>query len=160
MAYDPSNTLTFGSDGAPHQLWGILNLGCPDTRDWFNENIASIEAAIAAGHLQAHWQFWSKQKVALVKGGIANSYITYAHPDDAWVFVKAVFANQDALNAAEDVPSYLEATYHVQRHPQAELIDAQVAEAVVAAGITSVPTITYDGQAYFDDSLAEMPVID
>lgn len=54
MAYDPSNTLTFGSDGAPHELWGILNLGCPDTRDWFNENIASIEAAIAAGHLQAH----------------------------------------------------------------------------------------------------------
>lgn len=75
MAYDPSNTLTFGSDSAPHQLWGILNLGCPDTRDWFNANIADIEAAIAAGHLQAHWQFWSKQKVSLVNGGIANGYM-------------------------------------------------------------------------------------
>lgn len=157
MAFDPSNSLTFGADSAPHQLWGIINLGCPDTRDWFNQNVAAIEAAVADGRLQVHWQFWSKQKVALVNGGIANAYIAYAHPDDAWAFTKAVFANQDALNAATDVPAYLEATYHVQRHPQAELIAAQVAEAVAAAGITSVPTITYDGQAYFDDSLAELP---
>lgn len=157
MTFDPTNTLTLGQEDADHQVWLVLNLGCPDTRDWFNANFAALEAAVAAGRVQAHLQFWSKQRVKLVNGAIADCYIDYAHPESALDFIKAVFADQDALNAASDVPAYLEGTYHVQRHPQAELIAAQVAEAVGEAGITSVPTVVYDGKLYFDDTLNDAP---
>ncbi len=158
MTFDPTNTLTFGRDDAAHQVWLVFNLGCEDTRDWFNATAERLEAAIEAGRIQVHLQFWSKQRVALVNGGIANCYIDYAHPQAAYAFIKAVFADQDALNAAPDVPAYLEATYHVQRHPHAELIAAQVAEAVVEAGITSVPTVAYDGKLYYDETLQDVPV--
>lgn len=155
--FQASNTLTFGNANAPHQVWAVLNLGCSDTRDWFNAHFDALEKAVAAGRVQLHIQFWSKQKVPLVSGNVANAYIDYHDPQAALAYTKAVFADQDALKAAPDVRAYLEQTYGVTRNPQAELVDAQVAEAIAAAGITSVPTIVYDGQLYFDETLAKLP---
>ncbi|MCI1985127.1 MAG: DsbA family protein [Lactobacillus sp.] len=155
--FQPSNTLTFGHADAPHQVWAVFNLGCSETRDWFEAHFAELEKAVAAGRVQLHIQFWSKQKVPLVSGNVAHGYVDYTDPEAALDFTKAIFANLDALKAAPDVRAYLETTYGVHHNPQTELVDAQVGQAIAEAGITSVPTIVYDGQLYFDDTLEKVP---
>jgi len=156
---DSQTTLTYGNPQAPHELTLILNLGCVDTRDWWQPNQAALFAAIDQGKLQVHVKFWSKVKPTLLNGNVANGYVDYQHPAAALRLIKAVFQNQEPLRAADlaAVPAYLEKTYQVTPYVQAETVRQRIDREVAANGITSLPTVIYQGQAYADETL---PTID
>ncbi|MFD1419649.1 thioredoxin domain-containing protein [Lactiplantibacillus songbeiensis] len=152
---DPQTTLTYGNPQAPHELTLILNLGCVDTRDWWSPNQAALFTAIDEGQLQVHLKFWNKVKPTLLNGNVANGYVDYRHPAAALSLIKAVFQNQDPLRDADlaAVPAYLEKTYQVAPYAQADTVRQQIDREVAANGITSLPTVIYQGQAYADETL-------
>jgi len=156
---DPQTTLTYGNPQAPHELTLILNLGCVDTRDWWQPNQAALFAAIDQGKLQVHVKLWNKVKPTLLNGNVSNGYVDYQHPAAALRLIKAVFQNQDPLRAADlaAVPAYLERTCQVTPYAQAETVRQRIDREVAANGITSLPTVIYQGQAYADETL---PTID
>jgi hypothetical protein len=128
-------SLSLGATTAPRKLTIVLNLGCTDSRDWFNAHIDALDAAITAGRVQAQLVFWNKQKPALANGNVANGYVDFAHQDAAAKFVRAVFTDQDPLRAAADPAAYLEQTYGVARFAEADTAATATADAVHASGV-------------------------
>lgn len=146
-------TLNFGAPTAAHQLTAILNLGCPDSRQWYQANRAGIFQAVQTGQLQLHLKFWNKPVADLAKGNIANNLIDYAQPAQALTFIDAVFAQQEALNAAPDVKHYIETKFQLSASLDTSTAAVQVAREVAANAIISLPTIIFDGTRYFGATL-------
>ncbi|WP_283679690.1 thioredoxin domain-containing protein [Lentilactobacillus sp. Marseille-Q4993] len=153
--YSDDATLNYGNQDAKTELTLILNLGCPDTRDWFNANKDDLEAAIDDGKLKIHVKFWNKDKEDLANGNVANGYVDYDDPKAAWKFIVADFENQDELDAQNlaDVPAYLADKFGVKQFADRETVAAKTLAEVEANDIVSVPTVIKGDEAYFDDSL-------
>ncbi len=157
--FDDHYSLNYGAVDAPRQLTIVLNLGCTDSRDWFNAHVDALDAAIAAGRVHAQLVFWNKQKPALANGNVANGYVDYDHPDAARKFVRAVFADQDPLRAATDPAAYLEQTYNVARFADADAAIAATSTAVAAAGVQFLPTVIDGDTQYSEDNLDALPAL-
>jgi hypothetical protein len=156
-AFAKAYSLNLGAAAAPRALTIVLNLGCTDSHDWFNANIEALDAAIAAGRVQAQLVFWNKQKPALANGNVANGYIDYQHPDAAFKFVRAVFANQEPLRAAADPAAYLEQTYGVTRFAEADAAAKATADGVANSGVNFLPTVIDGDVLYSDEKMSELP---
>ncbi|BDZ30299.1 thioredoxin domain-containing protein [Lactiplantibacillus sp. WILCCON 0030] len=153
-----ATTINLGQPQAPHTLTAILNLGCEDTQDWWLPNVDELFQAVDDGQLQVHLKFWNKIKEPLRNGNIANGYIDYQQPEQALTYIEAVFQGQDDLrglaNAA--VPAYLEQTYGVKPYAAAAAVKQQIDQEVAANGITSLPTLIFDGKMRFDEQLVPL----
>lgn len=151
-------TINLGQSAAPHTLTMILNLGCVDTQEWWQPNVDDLFKAVTDGQIQLHLKFWNKIKEPLINGNIANSYIDYQHPQAALVYIKAVFRQQEKLRELphEAVPAYLEQTYGVTPYSNATAVQAKIDREVAANGVTSIPTLIFDGQMRFDESLVSL----
>jgi len=156
--HSDENTINLGQADAPHKLTMILNLGCVDTQEWWLPNVADLFKAVDEGQLQLHLKFWNKIKEPLRNGNTANGYIDYQHPQAALTYIEAVFAQQQVLRELpnEEVPAYLEKTYGVSPYPAASAVKTAIDDQVSANGITSLPTLIFDGEKRFDKQLVPL----
>lgn len=156
-AFAKEYSLNLGTTTAPRHLTIVLNLGCTDSHDWFNAHIDALDTALTAGRVQTQLVFWNKQKPALANGNVANGYIDYKHPDVAFKFVRAVFADQEPLRAAADPAAYLEKTYGVTRFAEADAAAAATAKGISASGVQFLPTVIDGDVQYSENNLSELP---
>lgn len=150
-----TQTINLGQPEAPHHLIAILNLACPDTREWWLRNQLDLLTATANGQLMAHLKFWSKPKESLRNGNVAHHYINYQDQAGALAFAQQVFEEQSALRELEldDVPAYLQATYDVTVNPSAAAIEASMAQQIADNEVETVPTLVIDGRQLTGDEL-------
>jgi len=159
--FSDETTINLGQPTAPHTLTAILNLGCKDTQAWWLPNIEALFKAVDAGELYVHLKFWNKVKEPLRNGNLANGYIDYQHPEQALTYIEAVFQAQAVLRDLpnESVPAYLEKTYGVKPAANAAVVKATIDREVADNGITSLPTLIFDGQDYFDEQLVPLSTL-
>ncbi|MEE5987641.1 DsbA family protein [Ligilactobacillus equi] len=119
----------------------VLNLGCSDSRQWFESNFEAHKKAAKEGQELLELYFWNKDKEPLRNGNIANDYIDYDDPKKALAYIKAIYEVQDTLNEQEDVEDYLKENF-------ADLIATTVNKAqiktlqyVIEHKIESLPTL-------------------
>ncbi|MFT8909278.1 MAG: thioredoxin domain-containing protein [Lentilactobacillus diolivorans] len=153
--FSDQSTLNFGEADADHELTAILNLACPDSRKWFLENGSILLNSVGTGQLRLHLKFWNKPKPSLLNGNVANGYVDYDHPNQAFDFVTRLFQHQEQLRnqALENVELYLRDTFNVQPYELADEVAKQILAEVNQNNITSVPTIITNNRSYFDDGL-------
>lgn len=145
--------LRFGSNSATHHVTAILNLGCPDSRQWYVANRQVLFQAVKAEKVELELRFWNKPVADLANGNIANQFVNYEQPETALAYIDAVYAQQKELNTATDVVEFLTKTFKIQPTVTAETIQ-KITQEVITANITSLPTIIIDDHTYFDDQLA------
>ncbi|AQW21453.1 hypothetical protein PL11_005655 [Lentilactobacillus curieae] len=153
--YAPEYALTYGKAKAGKEMTVILNLGCPDSKQWFLDNQADLFKAVDEGTLLLHLKFWNKDKDDLVNGAVADDFVDYSNPEKALEYVRDVFENQEKLNEqnVEQVPEYLETRYGVTDGPHNTDASDKVIEEAVTNDIFKLPTVIIDDQMYFDDTL-------
>ncbi|ANK59545.1 hypothetical protein AYR54_04365 [Loigolactobacillus backii] len=144
--------LDFGKTTAKHQVTAILNLGCPDSRQWYLANQQVLLQTVQAGQIQLEIKFWNKPVADLANGNEANKFVDYTEPQAALKFIAAVYAQQADLNAAIDVNKFVTTKFKVDRVVTQEVL-TQIDQAITAEGITSLPTIIFDGAHFSGDRL-------
>ncbi|WP_125981619.1 thioredoxin domain-containing protein [Loigolactobacillus iwatensis] len=147
-----STALNFGQTAAKHQVTAILNLGCPDSRQWYLANQQALFQAVQTGQIRLKIKFWNKPVADLANGNVANRFVNYAQPKVALKFITAVYAQQKDLNATVDVNKFLTTKFKANQVVTQEVL-TQIDREIAAEGITSLPTVIFDDVRYSDDQL-------
>lgn len=102
--------------------------------------------------LSAHLKFLNKPKQPLHNGNVANGFVDYNNPDDGALFVKNVYKHQDILDNLtndKDVVNFLKTQLNAKPIVSSKAKDKIKSEAK-NSGVTSVPTIFFDGVKHPD----------
>ncbi|MFD1319246.1 thioredoxin domain-containing protein [Loigolactobacillus zhaoyuanensis] len=150
--------LNFGPANADHQVVLILNLGCPDSRQWYLNNRQALFFATDSGSIKLQLKFWNKPVADLANGNIANKFIDYSQPKAALAYIDAVYAQQNELNAAVDAIEFIKTNFKTSTTTEPATIAAIDTE-VAHNQITSLPTVIFDDQIYAEDTLVPLTTL-
>ncbi|XIF20205.1 MAG: hypothetical protein AJITA_00932 [Acetilactobacillus jinshanensis] len=152
VSYDNNYTLNLGDMKAAHNVVVFANLGCPWCRRWYANNWTKMIKAVREHDLSIHLKFLDKPKQPLHNGNVANGFVDYNDPEDAPLYVKHVYENQDILDNLtndRDVIDFLRTQLNVHVKVSSKAKDRIKSEAK-DNGVKTVPTIFFDGVKHPD----------
>lgn len=146
--------LVVGQPTALNTITEFVNLRCPFCRTWFEKATPVLEPLIKAGKLKRIFKFWDKPKEILRIGNVAQHYLPYEEPTQAYHAIKFLFAHQtDWQNLTPNqLADYMNQQLQLTEQPNATVIQ-QIKNEVAAAQIETVPTIIL-GQHIFDEHIS------
>lgn len=140
ITYD--DALKLGSDDAPVKVIEYVNLRCPFSKK-YEENVAPVlDEYIKDGKVQRILKHFDKEKYPLEVGSVLNQYLDYDTPEETYVLVQKIFANQDdwgneRLSHIPHVAKEYGLTLQENNKEQAE----RVFKEVQAVNVELIPTI-------------------
>lgn len=139
----------YGKADAPVKLYTYLNVECPFSRKFEQQNTAIIQEFVAAGKLQYIIKPVDRPTGHLRKGNVMHSYLTYDDPENAFKQLTEMFATrQEWTKLDEDgVAKYAEETLGYQKQDHDDVQEA-IKEEAVKVGAKTVPTAYVFGQAF------------
>lgn len=150
--------LVVGQPTAPNTITEFVNLRCPFCRAWFEKATPVLDPLVEAGKLKRIFKFWDKPKEKLRIGNVAQHYLPYQKPEQAYRAVKFLFAHQADWQdfTPAQLADYINQQLQLTEQPDTAMIQ-QVKTEVNAAQIETVPTVIL-GHHIFDEhiSVAEL----
>lgn len=145
-----------GSDNAPKKIIEFINLRCPYCKQWLEESAETLEAAVAANHVQRIIKLYDKEKPSLQPGNIMHHHISFTDGAAAYQTIKEIAASQSDWGSLslEGVAEYAVDKLHLTLQPQQKEQYEAIAEEAAAASIQFVPTIIL-GTHIFDEAITQ-----
>lgn len=139
----------YGQADAPVKLYSYLNVECPFSRKFEQQNTAIIQEFVEAGKVQYIIKPVDRPKGHLRKGNVMHSYLTYDDPENAFKQLTKMFATRQEWTELDEegVAAYAENELGFTKQDNEETQEAIKAEAV-EVGAKTVPTAYVFGQAF------------
>lgn len=139
----------YGQADAPVKLYTYLNVECPFSRKFEQQNTAIIQEFVEAGKVQYIVKPVDRPTGHLRKGNVMHSYLTYDDPENAFKQLTEMFATRQEWTQLDEegVAKYAEDQLGYTKQNNDDTQEAIKAEAA-EAGAKTVPTAYVFGQAF------------
>ncbi|WP_270371053.1 thioredoxin domain-containing protein [Aerococcus urinaeequi] len=139
----------YGKADAPVKLYAYLNVECPFSRKFEQQNTAIIQEFVEAGKVQYIVKPIDRPTGHLRKGNVMHSYLTYDDPENAFKQLTEMFATRQEWTELDEagVAAYAENQLGYTKQDHDDTQEAIKAEAV-EVGAKTVPTAYVFGQAF------------
>lgn len=139
----------YGKADAPVKLYAYLNVECPFSRKFEQQNKAIIQEFVEAGKVQYIVKPINRPTGHLRKGNVMHSYLTYDDPENAFKQLKEMFATRQEWTELDEagVAAYAESQLGYTKQDHDDTQEAIKAEAV-EVGAKTVPTAYVFDQAF------------
>ncbi|WP_342387831.1 thioredoxin domain-containing protein [Salinicoccus bachuensis] len=152
MEYAPP--LSFGRDGAKKHVEVFLNTACPYCVNFFLAAHEAVMPRVEAGEVKYTVKHYDKPKVRLLHGTIANLFIDYNQPNEAYEIMKSLFLTQGEwahLDSGE-IEQMMEQEYGCQEQRSTMNLSLDITKEALERSISVVPTVFINGEKLEFDS--------
>lgn len=139
----------YGKADAPVKLYAYLNVECPFSRKFEQENTAIIQEFVEAGKVQYIVKPVDRPTGHLRKGNVMHSYLTYDDPENAFNQLTEMFATRQEWTELDEagVAEYAENQLGYTKQDHGD-VQAAIVEEAKTVGAKTVPTAYVFGQVF------------
>ena len=155
MEYAPP--LSFGRDGAKKHVEVFLNTACPYCHNFFLAAHEAVMPRVESGEVRYTIKHYDKPKVRLLHGTIANLFLDYNQPNEAYEIMKSLFLTQKEwahLDSGE-IEQMMKQEYGCQEQRSTMNLSLDITKEAMERSISVVPTVFINGEKFEFDSMGE-----
>ena len=157
MNMEYASPLSFGRDGAKKHVEVFLNTACPYCHNFFLTAHEAVMPRVEAGEVRYTIKHYDKPKVRLLHGTIANLFLDYNQPNEAYEIMKSLFLTQKEwahLDSGE-IEQMMEQEYGCQEQRSTMNLSLDITKEALERSISVVPTVFINGEKFEFDSMGE-----
>ncbi|GAB3057255.1 thioredoxin domain-containing protein [Salinicoccus sesuvii] len=154
MEYAPQ--LNLGPSDAHKHVEVFLNTACPYCVNFFLAAHETLMPRVEAGDIRYTIKHYDKPKVRLLHGTIANLYIDYNQPEQAYMLLHTLFKTQQEWRtlSSSEIEKMMEQEYGCSEQRSTMNLSLDITKEALERSVTVVPTVFINGEKFSFESQA------
>lgn len=149
--------ISIGEVDAPVVVESYINIGCPDTINYFEAAYTTLDDFIDEGKVKHVIKHIDRTNGLLLKGSVANAHLNYNQPEKTYKILRDLFSTQSVWSTSYELMlEKLNRQLFLKEEQGAGKRSKIVIEEAEARGIKEIPTVFINGAQLsfeFDDSV-------
>lgn len=155
--------LSIGEVDAPVVVESYINIGCPDTVNYFEAAYTTLDDFIDEGKVKHVLKHIDRTNGLLLKGSVVNAHLDYEQQDKTYKILRELFATQSVWSTSyEMMLDKLNRQLYLKEEQGSGKRSKLVIEEAEARGIKEIPTVFINGDQLsfeFDDSIENISAL-
>ncbi len=151
---EKTEAIHLGEAASPVEVEAFVNMACPYCVDFFKAADRVLIPLTEQGMVRYTVKHFDKPKVRLLHGTIANLYLDYSNPLQAYNIMKEMFGSQEEW-ATEDsmfIMDKMRSEYGLEEQRSTMNLSLDITHEAIERGIEVVPTVFVNGERFKFDS--------
>lgn len=149
--------LSIGEVDAPVVVESYINIGCPDTVNYFEAAYTTFDDFIDEGKVKHVIKHIDRTNGLLLKGTVVNAHLDYNQPDNMYKILRDLFSTQSVWSTSyEMMLDKLNRQLYLKEEAGSGKRSKIVIEEANSRGIKEIPTVFINGEQLlfdFDESV-------
>ena len=155
--------LTIGEVDAPIVVESYINIGCPDTVNYFEAAYTTFDDLIDEGKVKHVIKHIDRTNGLLLKGTVANAHLDYEQPEKSYKILRDLFSTQSVWSTSYELMlDKLNRQLYLKEEQGSGKRSKLVIEEANAREIKEIPTVFINGKQLlfdFDDSIENISAL-
>lgn len=149
--------LSIGEVDAPVVVESYINIGCPDTVNYFEAAYTTFDDLINEGKVKHVIKHIDRTNGLLLKGSVVNAHLDYNQPEKTYKILRDLFSTQSVWSTSYELMlDKLNRQLYLKEEQGSGKRSKLVIEEANAREIKEIPTVFINGEQLsfdFDDSI-------
>lgn len=155
--------ISIGEVDAPVVVESYINIGCPDTVNYFEAAYTTFDDLIDEGKVKHVIKHIDRTNGLLLKGTVANAHLDYEQPEKSYKILRDLFSTQSVWSTSYELMlDKLNRQLYLKEEQGSGKRSKLVIEEANAREIKEIPTVFINGEQLlfdFDDSIENISAL-
>ncbi len=155
--------LSIGEVDAPVVVESYINIGCPDTVNYFEAAYTTFDDLINEGKVKHVIKHIDRTNGLLLKGSVVNAHLDYNQPEKTYKILRDLFSTQSVWSTSYELMlDKLNRQLYLKEEQGSGKRSKLVIEEANAREIKEIPTVFINGEQLsfdFDDSIENISAL-